>query len=161
MSGATENALVIAGEFLNRAPVDVEAMAEALGLTVNMNAPMPPNLSGSIRRGGNGRAGYRIEVNGSHSPNRKRFTLAHEIAHFILHRDLIGNGIEDNAMYRSGLSEPVEIEANRMAAQILMPTALVRDVYKAGLRYIGGLSSAFGVSEEAMRIRLEQLRLAP
>lgn len=79
-------------------------MAEALGLTVNMDASLPRNISGRIVRGGNGRAGYYIKVNGAHSPYRKRFTLAHEIAHHLLHRDQIGDGIEDNALYRSRLS---------------------------------------------------------
>jgi Zn-dependent peptidase ImmA (M78 family) len=85
--------------------------------------------------------------------------LAHEIAHYLLHRNLIGDGIEDTALYRSRLSDTVEVEANRQAASMLMPAPLVRRVYNAGLRWLQGLSSAFQVSEEAMRIRLQQLRL--
>lgn len=156
-----ERPLTIAGRFLNEAPVNLMAMADALGLTVNMNTEMPSNLSGRIVRGGEASAGYHIEVNRAHSPYRKRFTLAHEIAHYLLHRDQIGDGIEDSALYRSRLSDQVEVEANRLAAQILMPPKLVRDVYNAGLRWLAGLSQAFQVSEEAMRIRLQQLRLAP
>jgi Zn-dependent peptidase ImmA (M78 family) len=34
-----------------------------------------------------------------HHPNRQRFTLAHEIAHYVLHRDLVENGIVDDTMY--------------------------------------------------------------
>lgn len=147
--------------FLHEAPVDLMAMSEALGLTVDMAAKMGTEQSGRILRKGNGKSGYHIEVNGSHSDYRKRFTLAHEVAHFLLHRDLIGDGIEDSALYRSRLGDPAEYEANRLAAQILMPAPLVRNVYKAGLKWLAGLSAAFAVSEEAMRIRLKQLGLAP
>lgn len=161
-SSGVESPLAIAGAFLHEAPVDVTAMAKALGLTVDMDAEMSPELSGRIRRGGIGPAGYHIEVNGAHSSNRKRFTLAHEIAHYLLHRDLIGDGVEDNTLYRSStLSDQTEIEANRLAAQILMPAPLVRNIYGAGAKSLVGLCAAFQVSEEAMRIRLRQLRLAP
>ncbi len=160
MSAALENAppLAIAGRFLHDAPVDLLAMAEALGLGVMMDAPLGKDISGRIRRQG---TGYQIEVNGAHSPNRRRFTLAHEIAHYLLHRDLIGDGIEDDALYRSPLGGQIESEANRLAAQMLMPAALMRSLYRNGLRSLAGLCAAFQVSEEAMRIRLRQLRLAP
>lgn len=153
--------LSIAGRFLHEAPVDVVAMAHALGLTVDMASDMPPDLSGRILRRPDDPQGYHIEINRAHSPNRKRFTLAHEIAHYLLHRELIGDGVEDSALYRSRLSDQTEIEANTMAANILMPPDLVRRVYRAGLKWIAGLSAAFQVSEEAMRIRLKQLRLVP
>jgi hypothetical protein len=157
----SDRPLAIAGRFLHAAPVDVVAMAAELGLGVDLGAELPPEMSGRIRRGGINRAGYHIEVNRAHSANRKRFTLAHEIAHYLLHRDLIGDGIEDSALYRSRLSDEIEIEANRLAAHILMPAALVKNIFRAGLRYVAGLSAAFQVSEDAMRIRLRQLRLAP
>lgn len=160
-SQTDDTPLGIAGKFLRDAPVDVLAMAHALGLSVDWNASMGPALSGSIKRRSDGAAGYRIQVNRDHSENRKRFTLAHEIAHFLLHRDLIGDGIEDTALYRSGLSDQTEVEANRLAAQILMPGALVKGVFRAGLKHLAGLSAAFQVSEEAMRIRLRQLHLGP
>ena len=163
MSASLQEAppLEIAGRFLQEAPVDLLAMADALGLSVTMDAPLGPDISGRITRGGTSPSGYHIEINGAHSPNRRRFTLAHEIAHYLLHRDLIGDGIEDDALYRSRLSNETEAEANRLAARILMPPDLVMKLFRAGLKSLAGLSAAFHVSEEAMRIRLKQLRLAP
>ncbi len=156
---ALQSPLEIAGKFLDRAPVDLEGMSDALGLIVHVADNMHSDLSGMIVRSAESRSGFRIEVNGKHSHARQRFTLAHEIAHYLLHRDYIGDGIKDNALYRSDLSNKMEVEANSMAANILMPAQLIRRVYWAGLRFISGLSVAFGVSEEAMRIRLRQLRL--
>src|SRR3546814_9375366 len=65
-----------------------------------------------------GESGFAIYVNGSHPRVRRRFSIAHEIAHFALHRNLIGDGVTDDAMYRSNLSSAVEVQANRMAADI-------------------------------------------
>ena len=49
-------------------------------------------------------SGYAIFVNkGDRYKTRQRFTIAHKIAHFILHREAIGDGIVDDALYRSGL----------------------------------------------------------
>jgi len=152
--------MAVASSFLHTAPVDLLGMAGSLGLTVDMDARLSADVSGQIIRAGTGSAGYHIDVNKAHSPNRKRFTLAHEIAHYLLHRDLIGDGIEDDALYRSRLGGAVEVEANKLAAQMLMPAQLVRNVYRL-VKDMAGLTAAFQVSDEAMRIRLRELRLGP
>lgn len=97
------NPMLLAASFFHSAPVDLQGMADALGLSVNVSAKLPMDVSGSITRSASGKAGYHIDINAAHSLNRKRFTLAHEIAHYLLHRDLIGDGIEDNGLYRSRL----------------------------------------------------------
>lgn len=104
-------------------------------------------------------AGYTIHVNIEDSPPRQRFTIAHEIAHYILHRDLIGDGITDDPLYRSSLGQWYERQANKMAADILMPHQLVRSVYRGGVRGLAPLARAFDVSMDAMRIRLQELGL--
>jgi Zn-dependent peptidase ImmA (M78 family) len=109
-----------------------------------------------------GPSGYAIFVNYTHPRGRQRFTIAHEIAHFVLHRDLIGDGVEDDALYRSKLSEWYETQANRMAADILLPAELVRESYSVyGIKSLAGLSTRFDVSGDAIRIRLRELNLAP
>lgn len=147
--------------FLDSAPVDLLKMASALGLRVDLHAHFPNNESGRIKRIGAGHDLYEIEINGKHSDYRKRFTLAHEISHYILHREQIGDGITDDALYRSGLSHHIETEANKFAAELIMPAQLVRTLYRAGVRSLNQLGETLGVSEEALRIRLKQLRLDP
>ena len=147
----------IVASFLNRAPVDLHAIAARLGITVTSPRDLPPDVSGSIRRQGEG---YLIEINGNDAPRRQRFTLAHEIGHYLLHRDMLDGGIEDDRMYRSRLSDQVERQANRLAGQILMPPGLVMTAWRAGARDIGRLAETFDVSEQAMEIRLRELTLA-
>ena len=98
---------------------------------------------------------YVIYVNSEDNRNRQRFTIAHEIAHYILHKDKIGNNLTDNAMYRSRLSNVLEKQANRLASEILMPVKFVM-LYINEDKNISQMASLFEVSEEAVKIRLEE-----
>src|SRR4051794_4100177 len=91
------------------APVQMIPIAEALGLNVYRVTSWPQETSGMITRDPErgGTCGFAIYVNAKHSEVRRRFTIAHEIAHFVLHRHLIGDGITEDALYRSGLSDAV------------------------------------------------------
>lgn len=156
-SGLIVTPLDIAGRYLDKAPIDLLSMARALGISVNMNAEMEdPDVSGIIRRCSDGR--YAIQVNGQDNDKRKKFTLAHEIAHYLLHRDLIDKAaVVDDGMYRSGLPSNVETQANRLAAELLMPAPLVKKLWKVGVCSVFQLSDIFQASEAAVRIRLKQL----
>lgn len=86
-------------------------------------------------------------------------TAAHELAHLLLHREEIGSGIEDDVLYRSSLSDRREHQANRLAADILMPEALLTEAREAAEEKGVGdvalyLSDLFAVSEAAMRIKV-------
>jgi predicted transcriptional regulator len=136
-------------------PVDVVRMAEAFGLKVWIKE-MPENVAGMIKKDNKhgGPAGYSIVVNKAQPRVRQRFTVAHEIAHFLLHRDRIGDGLEDDALLRSGLSTMEEVQANKLAAKILMPFHLLRREMNAGIRTVPELARRFEVSQQAMSIRL-------
>lgn len=142
----------------NELPIKISGIAKALGLTVRAST-LPVGISGEIRPNPAEDGKYIIKVNRHDSPARQRFTVAHEIGHFLLHRDQIGGGIQDDALYRSTLSDRREAEANRLAADLLMPTALLEDAM-ARARLLGAedvpsyLAKQFEVSEAAMKIRL-------
>jgi hypothetical protein len=144
--------------FRREAPVNLGSLAKELGLEV-FQSTLPPHISGLIEPSPSAPSGYRIKLN-RHDPHvRQRFTLAHEIAHFLLHRFEIGRGVVDDTMYRSNLSDRKEVEANRLAAQIIMPHELVStERSKLGnIPYdamIDKLSQKFKVSKDAMRIRI-------
>jgi len=142
--------------FQQRAPVDLSGLARALGLVVKA-ATLPPGKSGEIRP--DGKDSFIIRVNRHDSLGRQRFTVAHEIAHFLLHRSLIGSGISDDALYRSNQSDRVEAEANRLASDIVMPSSLLENAVQVakgiGVEDITGqLAESFQVSPAAMKIKL-------
>jgi len=124
-----------------------------LGLDI-IAANLPSSISGMLQKDATAPSGYRIIVNREEPKNRQRFTVAHEIAHFIRHRDEVGEGIADDTFYRSALSNRMEWEANEMAADILMPWVLIRELTDSGVRDPMELAKKLGVSETAMRIRL-------
>ena len=134
-------------------PIQMNNFANDLGIAVYRVPNWSGDLSGMIKRTGDTESGYSIYVNGGHPPVRRRFTIAHECAHAMLHPELIGDGIVDDALYRSGLSNTVEAQANRLAADILMPRRRLNQLIADGVTSIVELADAFWVSQQAMAIR--------
>ena len=96
------------------------------------------------------------------SPGRRRFTIAHELGHFVLHAARSQTGATS---YCRGSdlerSDSLEGEANRFAAGLLMPELLVeQEASRCGCN-IPLLAERFAVSAPAMRLRLLSLDLLP
>lgn len=147
--------LAILRQFAAETPVKVGALATALGLRVVL-ATLPINISGLIEPDGDG---FVVKINRFESKERQRFTIAHEIAHYLIHRDRINAGIFDSVLYRSNLSSRMEAEANRLAADIVMPSQAVTAAINKRLSKldddgISELAEEFGVSKQAMTIRV-------
>ncbi len=155
-----DSPFAVLAKYQSRTPVDLDAIAREFGVNV-YRQDLGPETSGQIIRDRikGGRSGFAIYVNSTHHPNRQRFTLAHEIAHYILHRDLIESGVVDDTMYRdSTLGSYYESQANRMAADILMPIRLVKAYIKNNPNAtIDEMAVAFGVSRGAMEIRRKSI----
>jgi Zn-dependent peptidase ImmA (M78 family) len=148
-------------------PVDVRALAAELGVTV-VSQPLEATVSGVLVL----RNGYAaIGVNDGHHPRRQRFTIAHELGHFVLHREADRLFVDESlTFYRDqqsaeGLYER-EIAANAFAAELLMPEVSLRAIL--GDRPIDlhddtaiqHLAARFDVSVQALTIRLVNLGLA-
>ncbi len=141
--------------FQQEAPVNVVGIAERLGVNVwEDNLPHPISGKLFIDKLNGGSSGFSIVVNKSESNPRKRFTIAHEIAHFILHRGDLNDGIVEDALFRGALSSKKETEANQLAADILMPFPLIQKLMSQGKRTLSELGEALDVSKHAMAIRL-------
>ncbi len=134
-------------------PVKLGRIASELGIQVVVS-DLPLAVSGMLVLNKDDRKTWTIKVNRHEHRNRQRFTIAHEIAHFVLHRDVIGNELVDDTFYRSGLSERREFEANALAAEILMPWHLIKELMQGGERDIDKLAEALQVSPAALNIRL-------
>lgn len=118
---ATDEELGIILPFFAQRPVPVGNIATSLGLKVLVDA-LDVNISGQIKKVEDAPAKFVITVNVADAPVRQRFTVAHEVGHYLLHRRLIDHeGIVDTILYRSSLSNRYEAEANKMAASLLLP----------------------------------------
>ena len=134
-------------------------LAKELGVAIRVSS-LGTGISGAISREGNQ---YVIKVNRNEARERQRFTIGHELAHFLLHRTIIDSspdGITDTVLYRSGAPERIEYEANRLAADIVMPMRLIEKELRENFggvvtdATIESLASQFEVSKAAMEIRL-------
>ena len=151
---------LLAEHGVTEAPVDVESLAKALGILVGYER-LDNDVSGLLLVE-DGVA--KVAVNESHHRNRRRFTLAHEIGHVLLHAE--GDRVfVDRRFFRNRWSSKgelrEEIEANAFAAALLMPRSLIRQHLEAdsGITDVDvfRLATKFQVSEQAMTLRLVKL----
>ena len=146
-------------------PVDVEGLPEKMGIQFR-KAFLPREISGMLERWEDT---FLITVAANDPHTRQRFTLAHELGHYMLHRKLIGAGLDDDRAYRSTeagkyhntlIGPREETEANRFAANLLMPVELIAREWNARNRVISQnvveeMATLFKVSKKSMEIRLE------
>jgi Zn-dependent peptidase ImmA (M78 family) len=156
--------LKIIEDFREKIPVDVGGLASALGISVK-KVNFSGDVSGQLMRLGEDQ--FIISVNAHHSPTRQRFTIAHELAHFVLHRHLIGAGITDNCAYRAigstgnpNIHRREESEANKFAANLLMPADSIISLQNNGIEDTNLLARKLGVSPRAVEIRLGRDKVA-
>lgn len=152
--------------FRENIPVDVKGLIQALGIEYK-EVPMPSDQSGRIDCEADWDDDvYRITVNATEGGQRRRFTAAHELGHYLLHRDLLGEGGHLDRLYSDPVDNPYapfspshEVQANQFAAELLMPAGRIREMYDQTNDNVIALANAFNVSPAAMRIRLKTLGL--
>ena len=153
-------------------PVPVDKIAKGLGAQLRFS-PLDQELAGMIYISENKPI---IGVNSLQHPNRQRFTIAHEIAHLELHGHLISGKVhvdKDFPVQFAGLNrdatsalgtEKIEVEANRFAAELLMPTEFLIqaltskpfDIDDEGP--LDELAKKFRVSRQALEYRIRNLQ---
>ena len=139
-------------------PVPVEAIAvDLLGLEV-------VDCDDLIVSGALLPAERRVYLNAAEAgewPGRRRFTLAHELGHWVCQcrgRAVEGMLCRSTDVGGTSAGRPLEREANVFAAELLMPVPQVRRAHGDGLAE-PELATLFGTSEEAIAWRLFNLGL--
>lgn len=139
---------------VTREPVSLRDIVSALNLELVHQTREPFSSEAALESLGDGHA---IVLRGASDERRRRFTIAHEIGHFVLHPERVApeRGGSVNAAGRAQ-----EREADQFAAELLMPEALVRDAVGRQGVDLQRLADRFEVSQQAMRTRLRSLGLA-
>lgn len=141
---------------------------------------------GALTKGNNNQV-YIMINNNIDNLGRKNFTIAHELGHYFLQHQLHQNSVfcNSNDIVEEGHQQnPIELEANYFASCLLMPEEKVKSAFPIILEnrsrqkikdflvvkndYTYGvwklirdeLTKRYGVSEAALRYRLQQLKLA-
>lgn len=143
-------------------PVPVEQIAGELGLSIEY-IEVGNNVSGVLVMSGDTGT---IGINKNNPRVRQRFSIAHEIAHYCLHRDSSDLFIDDNfnIQFRDDASSTgekrKEIQANMLAASLLMPCSLLAQEIERGHfdladdTQLAQLAGLFEVSVAAMTYRI-------
>lgn len=106
-----------------------------------------------------------IAVNNKDNAGHQRFTMAHELAHYLFDFDVSKNIIYYNTYNTKENDSNIERRANFFAANLLMPEKIFkkefqRVVVKSNLYVtVERLSDLFQVSGEAVRRRINELSL--
>lgn len=152
------------------APIDVENICKKLGILF-IEKELDDNVSGFLLF--KGPQPY-IVINTNHkTTGRRRFTIAHELGHFLLHKNQHVHVLNDDLIsiikFRDETStlgvDVEEIEANRFAAELLMPEELIinyideNNLTLISEGVITRMADDFQVSIAALSIRLSKLQL--
>ncbi|MDY0204822.1 MAG: ImmA/IrrE family metallo-endopeptidase [Desulfovibrio desulfuricans] len=130
-------------------PVNPVEIAEKLGLKVYMSDELG-RLGGYYDQ-----QEKEITINENDALSRQRFSVAHEIGHCVLGH---GSSPRDNqAAYNQQNYSKKEFQANIFAAELLMPKDAMQVMVEIRGMKLATLCETFGVSEEAMTIRLRSL----
>jgi len=158
---ARRTATAVLDEFENlQPPVDPEWIARQKQLVFEERGGFPPGAYGALFRAGNQ---FGIIVSSScPSDGHRRFTIAHELGHYHIpgHVDRLfpsgDNTIPSFGGHFRGHKNPVEVEADCFANELLMPDRFVKPLIGHvgdGLAAVRALADTFGTSMSAAAIR--------
>ena len=147
---------------ISEPPVPLERIAEAVGI-VEIVGRNTDSFEGVLVTDNAKSRGF-IAYNESSRPERRRFTIAHEIGHFLMpfHGPKAQCAKVDLSVLKAkDPNRAREAEANRFAAALLMPLRLFKsDMRRLGppeTEHIVALASRYGVSKEATARRYTEL----
>jgi Zn-dependent peptidase ImmA (M78 family) len=150
-------------------PVPVDDIARSHGLELRLSREPASNISGFLFLGGEKPI---VGINAEQHPNRQRFTIAHELGHFLLHGFTPQDLYVDHSFKvllrddrSSDGTDETEREANLFAAELLMPIDLLQKDLQDWTQmdieedegFLRELAQRYQVSQQAMMFRLANL----
>lgn len=136
-------------------PADILKIARANDIDV-YEGDLDKKISGAIKFD-NKTNKFEILLNKNDIKTRQRFTLAHELGHFFLHKEILkSDEIHIDIMFR--MPDEKEKEVDYFAGALLMNKTLLEKIYQNN-KSITELAGIFEVSISAMTVRLDVLGL--
>lgn len=146
--------------------VDVIKLAQLLDIDVFLGTDSHEDFNAKIEVDPETKR-YTIIVNPAQPFERQRFSIAHELAHFVLHKDTLDTLGSLNRAPGDIINKRQEQKADELAAEILMPTSLVEKyATEIGLdkkgevkkNIIENVATYFIVSRTVAAIKLRELK---
>ncbi len=145
---------IITKNFITSPPINLEEIAEGEGLNLAVAEFAEKDVSGFIDFDKK-----MILVNKYDSISRQRFTIAHELGHWILHQKEIKEDRDLVVLYRrpiEGEKDPLEQEANCFAANLLVPLCFLQEATAKSFSN-REIANIFRVSEAVIKFRRSPL----
>lgn len=146
---------ILKNNYITEPPIDIKELVGNYDLVIKY-AKFPENMANVC--GFLDIVNKEIYVNVEDSPYRQNFTIAHELGHWIMHKEMIA---KDPSAYKVLMRQPIggekdyrEIEANAFAANLLVPTEMLKVCKKANLSS-QEMVNIFGVSSSVIGFRLK------
>lgn len=136
----------------DNANVDVKAIA--MSNDIDISYEMMDSYQSGYLKNINDR--WVIGVNKLHNPKRQRFTIAHELGHYFMHKDKNLN-FEDATFFRNENNSSIEYAANEFAGRLLMPEERLKESISNGIKSLEKLANLFDVSTAAIKYRVISL----
>ena len=135
--------------------IPVIPLAEKLGITIHQkNWPRILCSKIQLHKDG-GTSGYAIFINENLDRATQRFSIAYQIAHFVLHERAIQYGHFDHARFASNMPSEMEADANLFAANIIMPWRYLRLDTADGTYNIKQLATRYNTTPKLIANRLK------
>lgn len=162
---------LLAKHRVSHGAVPVEKIVESYGIKLTLDE-VDDELSGFLVREPSKNKRSVIGANKAHHPHRQRFTIAHELGHFLLHKGEMVHLDQGRGAFAINLrnekssrgEDQDEREANLFAAELLMPAIfLAKDLEGVSLDILGDsgvldrLAKKYKVSTQALTFRLANL----
>lgn len=140
-----------------RVPIDVREIASALNIEIQ-EQPLPNSVAGFILKEENHEHPI-IYLNENDGEQRQRFTIAHELGHYVLERGnkRIAYVDKRNKLATTG-TDPEERWCNGFAAELIMPESVVKKYWAEGWTF-EKIRERLNVSKAALENRLYFLGL--
>jgi Zn-dependent peptidase ImmA (M78 family) len=142
---------------ISQEPLDVERVVKEIFNIEILETDLGKNVSGFLERID---SKWYIYINKYESKLRKRFTIAHELGHFVCHRNQYvsdGKPDHDQVFFRDDKTNSIEKAANEFAAELLMPENTFNECVNKGINTIEKLADAFQLSTSAVKYRAYKL----
>jgi Zn-dependent peptidase ImmA (M78 family) len=133
----------------NCTAVQVVSLANEMGIEVYQK-PMSSGLAGEIVKKDDG--AYVIYVNEEHNAEKKRHTIAFQLARFVLHKNSVDNPPAE-------ISYRETMEANDYASEILMPEELIKELERSTFDDIIEMSDILKVDGRYLASRQSTLKI--
>ena len=156
---------------ISQGAVPIEQIVGSYGIRLKLDK-VDDELSGFLVRVEDSQKKSVIGANKAHHPHRQRFTIAHELGHYLLHRGQTVHLDQQRLAFAINLRNAVsskgedqdEREANLFAAELLMPAKfLAKDLEGVSLDLLDDsgvldrLDKKYKVSTQALTFRLANL----